>query len=89
MTNKSPDLEMYRKVLTVKVKKIPSGIEGGVFDIDSLDTGVCQPVMGVHLHSWEDGKTTPCYMLIDNEGVMRPFAMSHFVVHEVEERSTE
>ena len=86
----STDLEMYQRVLTVKVREDAfSGTEESIHDLRGLDRDVEHKVMGVYLKRWADsGETTPCYMLIDNSGVLTPFNLRNFVVIEVEERST-
>ncbi len=85
----NPDLEIYQRVLTVKVREDAfSGTEESIHDLSRLDRGVEHKVMGVYLKRWADsGETTPCYMLIDNNGVLTPFTLRNFVVVEVEERS--
>lgn len=53
---------------------------GGIFDITGFTIGKTYNVRGVTQKRYADGETVPCYLVIDDNGILREVQIEKFKV---------
>lgn len=81
MSRKRAYIQIWKPISKVKVREGASS-GGDIFSIKTFTKGEVYEAHGVYVKRFSDGETVPCYLVKDNEAILRLVDMTKFEVVE-------